>query len=146
MAECPSVNVLRSTPDGGVILSYGNAYGNSLVRYAQTGMLVYNLSLMSIPGYSQVWAAWPQVDANSNVVVVRSGINASNDRHTLVDVISPIGTMQRVWDTLSLNTAATGEVFRYTQGERFAMEPGAVYIPICAGTCSASNPVKVYKV
>ena len=133
-------------PDGGILFQHGTMYENRLMRYNASGLLVYNVDILSMTGYSQVWVAWPQVDANGNVVVVRSGVNASSDRHTLVDVVSPTGTMQRVWDTLGLNTAATGEVFRYTQGERFATHIGELYVPICAGTCSASNPVMIYKV
>ncbi|MFZ1812383.1 MAG: GDSL-type esterase/lipase family protein [Candidatus Saccharimonadales bacterium] len=144
--ECPKPGIVRAMPDGGLVMSHQPGYDHYLTRYAANGTLVYTVSIVGVAGYSQVWVAWPQVDANGTVIVVRSGINSSGERHSFVDVVSPTGTMQRVWDTLSLNTPATGEVFRYTQGERFAMEPGAVYIPICANTCSATNPVKVYKV
>lgn len=145
-AACPKPGVVRAMPDGGLLLQHTTLYENRLLRYSPSGTLLYNVDVLSISGYSQVWVAWPQVDANGNVVVVRSGVNTSSDRHTLVDVVSPTGIMQRVWDTLGLNTAAKGEVFDYTQGERFAMRPGELYVPICAGTCSASNPVTIYKV
>lgn len=145
-AACPKPGMVRAMPDGDILFQHGTMYENRLMRYNSSGLLVYNADILSMTGYSQVWVAWPQVDANGNVVIVRSGVNASSDRHTLIDVVSPTGTMQRVWDTLGLNTAATGEVFRYTQGERFAMRPGELYVPICAGTCSASNPVTIYKV
>lgn len=93
-----------------------------------------------------MWYSWPQVDSAGNVVIVRSGLNSSSDRHTLVDVVSPTGTVQRVWDTLSMAQSSSAESFRYPGGEKFAMEPGAFYVPICANTCSATNPIKVYKI
>ncbi len=118
--ECPKPGTVRAMPDGGLLLTHQTLYDNSLVRYSATGSLVYSLSVVGITGYSQVWVAWPQVDANGNVIVVRSGINSGGERHSFVDVVSATGTIQRVWDTLSLNTSATGEVLR--------VEPSTVLI------------------
>jgi hypothetical protein len=142
--QCPSIGHLRVLPGGGVLLKHGTLNESKLMKYDGTG-LVYNVNIFSISGYSQLFEAWPQVDSNGTVVVIRSGVNSSGDRHVLVDTVSPTGTVQRVWDTLSMATSST-DTFRYTQGERLSMELGSLYVPICAGTCSASNPVKVYKV
>lgn len=144
---------IKATPSSGIVVheinsSWGSLNSSRLLMLDSAGVQLTDTSLHTgIAGYNIVNITSAQVDANGNVLVVRTGNKTSGefDSHVFIDRFDATGVMHAVYSTTANDRPGIRDVF--SRASAVALGTDNLYLNLCDTTCSEGTVLpRIYKI